>query len=210
MIPAAHLRGVPVDNWGMRDERVTQRPKRRISSAATTLLLVHTLGLGIVHASDFFVDCAAGNDGESGQSPSTAWGSLDPVNSTAFGPGDRILLRRGSECDGALRPQGSGQPGDPIRLAAYGIGPLPIIRATPSDEAAIRLSDQEYWEIENIEVVGGNTFGIHITGIENRTLRGFRIIDTVVRDVTGVPSNKESGLVVVSPGAPLTVFDDVV
>jgi len=173
------------------------------------LLLVPTLGLGVVHAGDFFVDCDAGDDGESGQTPSKAWGSLGPVNSTVFGPGDQILFRRGTECDGSIRPQGSGQPDKFIRLAAYGNGPLPIVRAMPSDEAAIRLLDQEYWEIENIEVVGGHTFGIHISGIQNRTLRGFRIVDTVVRDVTGVPWNKESGLVVVSPGSALTLFDDV-
>jgi len=201
------LPGVSAEIWGMIDEWVTLR---RAPLAAATLLLIHSVGFGMAHAGDFFVDCGAGNDSESGQSPATAWDSLDPVNSATLAAGDRILFRRGSECSGSLRPQGSGQPGNPIRLAAYGTGPLPIIRALPFDDATILLSDQEYWEIENLEVIGGQTFGIHITGVQPGTLRGFRIIDTVVRDVTGVPTNKESGLVIVSPGSADTLFDDVV
>jgi hypothetical protein len=67
-----------------------------------------------------------------------------------------------------------------------------------SESAGLRLSDQQYWEIENLEVVGGSPYGIHIGG-SAAVMRHFRITNVVVHDVPGTPLTKDSGLVVIAP-----------
>jgi len=52
----------------------------------------------------YYVDSTAENDTARGTSPDKAWRSLEPVNSTVFGPGDRILFKAGSRFSGQLRP----------------------------------------------------------------------------------------------------------
>ena len=96
-----------------------------------------------------------------------------------------------------LWPKGSGTEQAPIRLGAYGQGALPII-VGGSESAGLRLSDQQYWEIENLEVVGGSPYGIHIGG-SAAVMRHFRITNVVVHDVPGTPLTKDSGLVVIAP-----------
>lgn len=101
-------------------------------------------------AATYYVDCAAGSDAASGTSPPAAWRSLAKVSGANFAPGDAVLLRRGEECVGMWWPKGSGDDGRPIRLGAYGAGSLPRVRAA-GDEAAVKLENQEYWEIENLD-----------------------------------------------------------
>jgi len=158
-------------------------------------------------ARDYYVDCGAGSDAATGLSPEQAWKSLDKVSSTTFAPGDSVLLRRGARCAGMLWPKGSGEPGQPIRLGAYGAGPLPVIEAGGS-EAAVKLFDQQHWEIEHLETTGGAPYGVLISGTSGH-LRHFRLRNLVVRDVTGEVKAKGSGLVALLAPPPLTL-DDVV
>ncbi len=106
-----------------------------------------------------------------------------------------------------LWPKGSGSAGAAIRLDAWGTGPLPTIQA-PGQEAAFRLSDQEYWTIEHLDFAGGQPYGVFIDGTKG-VLHGIHIREVVVHDVTGEPKKKESGLVVISPGSREQRFDDV-
>jgi hypothetical protein len=130
-------------------------------------------------------------------SPRTAWRTVEKANSYTFRPGDSLLLRRGSRCDGMLWPKGSGSERASIHLSAYGTGALPVIVGGP-ESAGLRLSNQQYWEIENLEVVGGSPYGIHIGGALP-VMRHFRITNVVVHDVAGTPLTKDSGLVVIAP-----------
>lgn len=143
----------------------------------------------------YYVDCEAGSDQASGTSPETAWRSLTKVSQQRSAPGDEILLRRGTRCEGMLWPKGSGTSSRPIRLGAYGHGPLPVIDARGA-EAAIKLFDQEGWHVENLEAVGGNPYGVLVSGAKGR-LRHFRLTNLVVRDVTGQVRTKSSGLVAI-------------
>lgn len=176
-----------------------------------TVFLLVTLGALLgppVPAADYHVDCSAGKDEADGRSPASSWRSLAKVGVTTFAPGDAILLRRGTRCTGALWPKGSGEPGKPIRIGAYGEGPLPIVDAAGS-EAAVRLFNQQHWQIEQLEAVGGNPYGIHVSGDEG-VLRHFRIRNVVVHAVTGEVKKKASGLVVVDAGGSSQTFEDVV
>lgn len=174
------------------------------------LLLALLFLSGMAFANDYYVDCAAGSDAASGTTQNAAWKTIDRVSATTFAPGDSILLRRGIRCPGSLAPKGSGEQGRPIRLGAYGSGALPVIEAGAA-EAAITLSDQQYWEIENLETVGGSPYGVHVGGTKTeatRSLRHIHLRNLVVRDVTGTVKQKASGLVVIA--APDGVaFEDV-
>jgi len=144
-----------------------------------------------------YLDCNAGSDTADSLTSQTAWRTIAKAGSFTYQPGDSLLLRRGTRCEGMLWPKGSGNESASIHLGAYGQGALPIIVGGP-ESAGLRLSNQQYWEIENLEVVGGSPYGIHIGGSVPQ-MRHFRITNVVVHDVTGTPLTKDSGLVVIAP-----------
>jgi hypothetical protein len=105
----------------------------------------------------------------------------------------------GTRCAGTLWPKGSGEEGQPIRVGAYGTGPLPIVDAAGA-EAAVKLIDQRYWQLEHLEATGGSRYGIFISGTRG-TIRHVRLRNLVVHGVTGTVKEKASGLVVIrAPG----------
>ena len=97
------------------------------------------MALPLLADQTYYVDCVAGSDLAAGTSRETSWKTVGKVSAKVFAPGDSILFRRGTRCGGMLWPKGSGQPGTPIRLGAYGTGALPVIEAADTDEAAIKL-----------------------------------------------------------------------
>ncbi len=145
-------------------------------------------------AATYYVDCADGADGATGTSPDSAWRTMAKVSATTFSPGDSILLRRGTRCDGPLWPKGSGEAARPITIGAYGGGPLPIIDGGGAD-AAIKLFDQRHWVVETLEATGSTPYGVLVSGTRGE-LRGFVLRNLVVHDVPGEPRSKISGLVV--------------
>ncbi|MGC2161092.1 MAG: right-handed parallel beta-helix repeat-containing protein [Silvibacterium sp.] len=163
---------------------------------------------GPVHGRSFYIDCSARVPGD-GSSPQSAWNTTAQVNATTFSPGDTIRLRRGTKCDGALAPKGSGAEGAPIRLTAYGEGPRPRVIASRPSEEALRLFNQQYWDIDSLDLAGGSTYGVFISG-DNGILHYIHLSNLAVHDVFGGEmKHKESGLVSISPGSANQHFDDV-
>ncbi|MGB9146585.1 MAG: right-handed parallel beta-helix repeat-containing protein [Acidobacteriaceae bacterium] len=157
--------------------------------------------------SRLFVDCSAPVAGDG--SFAHPWNSLDAVAAHLFQPGDVIALRRGTTCHGVLAPRGSGSVQAPIRLTAYGEGPRPKIVAPAAADEALRLYNQEYWDIDSLDVSGGTTRGIFISG-DRGVLHHIHLENLAVHDVMGGDvKHKESGLVVISPGSANQRFDDV-
>ncbi|MBV9158578.1 MAG: right-handed parallel beta-helix repeat-containing protein, partial [Acidobacteriaceae bacterium] len=179
------------------------------------LRIIATIGLGCILAfpvfggNAYYVDCSAGSDQAEGTSPSTAWKSVGAVSSRTFAPGDSIQFKRGTVCSGMLWPKGSGSASAPIRIDAWGTGPLPEIQAQPGQEAAFRLYDQEYWIVAHLEFIGGQPHGVFISGTKG-VLHGIHIQNIVVHGVTGEPKNKEGGLLVIAPGSAEQRFDGVI
>lgn len=148
----------------------------------------------------YYVDAAQGNDAASGLDSAHAWRSLTRVDQATFHAGDRILLRAGGRWSGQLWPKGSGTSGSPVTIDRYGDGANPRIDGGGAVDDAVRLSDQEFWTIQHLEVTnqapstgtpGANLKdlrGIHVTGASGRQLHGF-VVDGVdgvdVHDVTG-------------------------
>lgn len=174
---------------------------RFMARAAVAVLaagaIVGIAGPGQAANTTYYVDSVSGVDTNTGLDESRPWKSLSKVNATTFGAGDRILLKAGSTWTGQLWPKGSGAAGSPIVIDSYGSGAKPRINGAGTVADAVRLFNQEYWTIRNLEVTNtapptgtpganlGDFRGIHVSGNNSRTLNGF-VIDAVnVHDVSG-------------------------
>lgn len=156
----------------------------------------------------YYVDCSRATEG-AGNTPESAWNDLGPVNAQSFSPGDTILLRRGTECKGMLAPHGSGIAASPIRLSAYGDGARPRVVAATTADATLRLFNQEYWEIDSVDLSGSRTFGVFISG-DKGILHHIYLKNLEIHDVLGDDmKHKESGLLVITPGTTAQRFDDI-
>jgi len=74
----------------------------------------------------FFVDSAAGDDANPGDTPALAWRSLERVNRATLQPGDSVQFKRRGVWRGTLVPQ-SGAEGVPLTYTAYGEGEKPLL-----------------------------------------------------------------------------------
>ena len=82
----------------------------------------------LVPGRTFHVDANAGNDARDGLTPETAWRSFTNINGRVLGPGERLLLRRGSVFNDELKVTAHGRPDNWAEIGAYGTGPRPTIR----------------------------------------------------------------------------------
>lgn len=157
---------------------------------------------------EYFLDCSSVTNGN-GDSSTSPWNSLSSLQAKLFSPGDVIQLRRGTVCHGTLEPKGSGSADRPIRLTAYGEGPRPRLIALASSEEALRLFDQQYWNIDSLDLSGGTTYGIFVSGTKG-ILHHIHLSNLAVHDVFGGPmKTKDNGLIVFSSGSVEQHFDDV-
>jgi hypothetical protein len=158
-------------------------------------------------AHSYFIDCSASNTGDGSQDH--PWNTLAAAEAHPFAPGDRIALARGSVCHGSFAPQGSGTEGHIIRLTAYGRGPRPRVIAPADSRQALLLSNQEYWQIDSLNLAGGSVYGIFVTGSKG-PLHHIYLKNLYVHDVFGgTMRNKDNGLVVVGPSGAGAVLSDV-
>jgi len=146
----------------------------------------------------YYVDSIRGNDSNPGTSPASAWKSLTKVNATTFLPGDRILLRSGSAWQGQLWPKGSGREGQPIVIDMYGGGVRPVIQGGGLAEDAVLLKNQEYWEIQHLEITNAGATprlrrGVHVALEDYGEAHHVYIRSLVIHDVNGVDSEKANG-----------------
>ena len=124
-----------------------------------------------------------GNDRASGLSIKDAWKTIERVNQAVFQPGDKILFKSGAIWYGQLKLQGSGEPEKPILMSVYGGKERPIINIGKAEGAGIRLENQSWWIIDNMEVTSGEQaeLGIGRQGIV-AIARGESIEHIVVRN----------------------------
>src|SRR6185437_5872170 len=94
---------------------------------ATLFLLLFSFISVNTFATTYYVSSSTGNDNNSGTDPSSAWQSINKVNSVSLRPGDNVLFMRGDSFYGGLVVNNSGSSGNPITYSAYGSGAKPII-----------------------------------------------------------------------------------
>jgi hypothetical protein len=157
----------------------------------------------------YYIDCSRTTDGNGTQT--SPWNSLGDVNTHTFVPGNALLLKRGTTCLGALQPLGSGNAGSPITIDAYGTGSQPVIDAGSSNVAAVSLFNQQFWEIGDIEVVGGSKYGVYVSGnIANIPIQHIYLRNSYVHNATGTSTKRgDSGEVFLAPGGVGQTLNDV-
>ena len=146
----------------------------------------------------YYVDATDGSDTASGTTPKAPWKSLLKVNGTTFQPGDRILLKSGSVWHGQLWPKGSGGDGRAIRLGMYGGGVKPQISADGLAEDAVLLKNQEYWEIEDLDITNhgkapGVRRGVHVMLDNYGDAHHIYLRRLTIHDVNGSDAEKTNG-----------------
>jgi hypothetical protein len=174
------------------------RPVRRLCFVATTMGAVFVHAHAATAATEYYVDAVRGNDSNTGTSQTSAWQSLNKINSTTLQPGDAVFLKSGSTWDGQLWPKGSGAAGHPIRLGKYGSGAKPAVRGNGAVEDTLLLKNQEYWEIEDLEITNSATTsatrrGVHLALEEFGEAHHIVIRRMTIHDVTGRDDTKDNG-----------------
>ena len=103
----------------------------------------------------YYIDAVNGNDENSGTSKNNAWKTIEKANQAVLSSGDKLLFKSGCTFVGQLMPKGSGNADGAIVISSYGDGAKPIIDAngaTDNDGAVIKLYNQEYIEISNLQL----------------------------------------------------------
>ncbi|TXK83539.1 S-layer homology domain-containing protein [Paenibacillus sp. N3.4] len=147
---------------------VTVKATAQDGSGVVDQCTITILGQG---SHTFYVSSSSGDDANDGLSAATPWKTLNKVNGTTFIPSDKILLKAGDSWNGQLWPKGSGADGSPIVIDQYGTGNKPVINGqgnnfdttiynstTTYNTGAVFLKNQEYWEINNLEVTNDDDF----------------------------------------------------
>ncbi|MFE3449931.1 discoidin domain-containing protein [Nonomuraea sp. NPDC059194] len=135
----------------------------------------------------YYVDAAAGDDANSGQSTSAAWKSLAKANQLTLGPGDRLLFKAGQRWQGQLAIKGAGAPGSPALVGSYGTGAKPVIDGQGQVDVAVKLTNVHDLTLDGFEVTnwsdgttprsGVNLFAKDAGKLSNITLRNLDIHD---------------------------------
>ncbi len=145
-------------------------------------------GSMVTSGASYYIDCQSEAAGSG--TIDAPWTGFDEANSVFLEAGDRLLLRRGTVCNGMLKPQGEGTADARIHIGAYGNGALPVIDAQGLHSAAVHLEDMSHVVIQDLELSNpGNLSephrGLYLTAAE-RKVTNVEIRDLYIHDVTGL------------------------
>jgi hypothetical protein len=184
---------------------VQSQLRRCVVSALTICLLPATCGEGAALRSDthtsaatYYVDAVAGNDANEGTSTTHAWKGLTKVNATVFGPGDKILFKSGSTWTGQVAPKGAGTLAHPIVIGKYDGDTKPIINGAGTVEDALLLKNQEYWEVQDLEITNtgkgpGVRRGVQVVAENFGEMHHIYLRSLAIHDVNGTDKDKVNG-----------------
>ncbi|WP_433518924.1 hypothetical protein ACQP2T_27480 [Nonomuraea sp. CA-143628] len=97
----------------------------------------------------YYLDSVHGNDSAAGDSPETAWKTLAKASTAELGPGEKLMLSRGSTWSGQLSITKSGDEDNPIVVDAYGTGARPVLK--DDNEACLYLGGHHI-EVYNLQI----------------------------------------------------------
>lgn len=171
---------------------------------------------------EYYIDAINGNDGNNGLTPSTAWKTLAKVNATTFGPSNKILFKAGGVWVGRLYPKGSGISGNPIVIDMYGTGNKPLIDGNGlTGTGVVYLYNQQYWEINNLEITdnassGGDRRGVRIEAENYGTANHIYLKNLNIHNIKGSVGQNRSdkrtggiGFGIVDVSTQETHFNDI-
>lgn len=117
-----------------------------------TTVLFAIISLSIQAQSTYFVDATNGNDSNNGNTETSAWQSIQKVESmsTSFQAGDQILFNKGEVWNGyPLNPSNhsSGTINNPIIYSSYGSGAKPIINIQTEQNPTWTYEGNNIWTV---------------------------------------------------------------
>ena len=155
------------------------------------MLLVGCFLIACSSTECYYMDSIAGDDSNSGTSPSRAWKTLDRLNKQEFKPGDKILFKSGTEYIGSFSPKGNGTDKAPIIVDKYGVGENPILNGDGKELYTILFNDNVYWKLSNLEIMNRGKVpvpgrkGILIQVEKERDAYHIELHKLTIRDVFG-------------------------
>ncbi|TXK84161.1 right-handed parallel beta-helix repeat-containing protein [Paenibacillus sp. N3.4] len=177
---------------------------KRIFSKLLVFLLLGNMLLGMVDLASsaaiaaaapvnhtYYVDSTGGNDANNGLNEGQAWKTLDKVNAMHYEPGDLIQFKAGGIWTGQLWPRGSGAPGAPIKIGKYGSSASkPLIDGGGTVENVVYLSNQQHWEISELEITNqaaeeGVRRGVYVFADNAGILSHIYLTNLYIHDVRG-------------------------
>jgi hypothetical protein len=185
--------------------QLTRRSRRWSALLATSvfLLICGRLTSGqsaapSANGTSYYVDSVAGSDQNLGTSSDTAWKTLAKVNGKTLSPGDSILFKSGAKWTGQLSPKGSGTEPRPIVIDKFGGEAKPIIDGEGRVQATVLLKNQEYWEINNLEITNhgpGSRVrrGVSLEADNYGEVHHIYLRSLTIHDVNGTDKNKVNG-----------------
>ena len=136
-------------------------------------------------ATTYYVDSAHGDNARAGTSPETAWRDFTPVNGRTLGPGERLLIRRGSVINQELSLSARGTPQAWAEIGAYGEGARPVLRRNRGvDDRCVLVKNPDYLCIRNLTVCyAGKGLIVHYSESGHR---GLLIEDCIAHHIEGL------------------------
>lgn len=96
---------------------------------ALGVCLLLLVGSGGIHAGTVYhVDGVSGENDRAGHTPADAWRDFSNINGKTLGPGDKLLIKRGSVINQELRVGAKGITNAWVEIGAYGEGARPLLR----------------------------------------------------------------------------------
>ncbi|MET9373077.1 right-handed parallel beta-helix repeat-containing protein [Streptomyces sp. NPDC002992] len=134
------------------------------------------------------VDCSATAPGDgTAQRP---WTTLAEANAHPYGPGDRLLFKRGTTCTGTLQPQGAGSAAHPFTIADYGDAADRAVIDGNGAHDAVLLADTQYVRLTRLEITNAAAPGTERNGVRLRladygAAKGITLDHLSIHDVRG-------------------------
>ena len=190
-------------------------------SVKRLLSLMFFLGLlsPAIHAEDYYVNCGVASSANADGSQTNPWNTLDPLRKITFAGGDYIYFARGATCSitTLFSPAGSGDATTgPIIVDAYTPAgstatALPVISAVGSTANVVfKLQNQQYWEVNNLDLEGGVHYGLYVANTTAASLTHLHFSGLVVEGATWTMKQRtDSGEVYITSSVTGGTLNDV-
>jgi hypothetical protein len=136
-------------------------------------------------ATTYYIDSIAGNNAQAGTSPGAAWRDFTNINGRVLGPGERLLLRRGSTFRQELNVSARGTADQWAEIGVYGSGPRPILRRNGDiDDRCVLVRNPDFLRIHSLVVCHAGK-GLIVSYTETGH-RGLVIEDCIAHHIEGL------------------------
>lgn len=144
-------------------------------------------------AAAYYIDGRARDNQRSGTSPEDAWKDFTPINGKTLGPGERLLIKRGSVIRQELRISARGTADRWAEIGAYGEGPRPILcRDWDIEDRCLWVTNPDYLRIRSLTVCYAAK-GLVVTYTEPGH-EGLIIEDCMAHHIEGLYRPNSSGI----------------